>query len=47
MTSMITLLAVGEPAGGAPVQDLVPAALVGGLLAAAVLAVGLGHRAAC
>jgi hypothetical protein len=46
MTSMmITLLAAGEPAGGAPVHDLVPAALVGGLLAAAVLAVGLGHRA--
>jgi hypothetical protein len=47
MTSfaITTLLAVGEPAGGAPVQDLVPAAIVGGLLAAVVLAVGLGHRA--
>src|SRR4051794_16792110 len=40
-----TLLAAGKPAGGAPVQDLVPAALVGGLLTVAVLAVGLGHRA--
>ena len=32
MTSfaLTTLLAAGEPAGGAPVQDLVPAALVGG-----------------
>ena len=38
-------MAAGEPAGGAPVQDLVPAALVGGVLTAAVLAVGLGHRA--
>jgi hypothetical protein len=45
MTLMTTLLAAGEPAGGAPVQDLVPAALVGGLLAAVVLAVGIGHRA--
>src|SRR3954451_6483665 len=40
-----TLLAAGKPAGGAPVQDLIPAALVGGALAAVVLAVGLGHRA--
>jgi hypothetical protein len=45
MTSTITLLAAAKPAGGAPVQDLVPAALVGGMLAAVVLAVGLGHRA--
>jgi hypothetical protein len=46
MTSLLsTLLAAGEPAGGAPVQDLIPAALVGGLLAAVVLAVGVGHRA--
>jgi hypothetical protein len=45
MTLTTTLLAAGEPAGGAPAQDLVPAALVGGALAAAVLAVGLGHRA--
>src|SRR4051794_19915871 len=40
-----TLLAAGKPAGGAPVQDLIPAALVGGALAAVVLVVGLGHRA--
>ena len=39
------LFAVGEPAGGAPVQDLVPAALIGGVLTAVVLAIGLGHRA--
>ena len=45
MTLTTTLLAAGEPAGGAPVQDLVPAALVGGALAAIVLVVGLGHRA--
>jgi hypothetical protein len=45
MTLTTTLLAAGEPAGGAPAQDLVPAALVGGALAAIVLAVGLGHRA--
>jgi hypothetical protein len=45
MTAMLALLAAGERAGGAPVQDLAPAALLGGLLAAAVLAVGLGHRA--
>jgi hypothetical protein len=45
MTSTLTLLAAAKPAGGAPVQDLVPAALVGGVLAALVLAVGFGHRA--
>jgi hypothetical protein len=45
MTLTTTLLAAGEPAGGAPVQDLVPAALVGGALAVIELAVGLGHRA--
>src|SRR3954463_15326937 len=45
MTLTPTLLAAAKPAGGAPVQDLVPAALVGGVLAAVVLAVGLGHRA--
>src|SRR3954452_9238651 len=43
--TLTTLFAAGEPAGGAPVQDLVPAALVGGLLTLAVLAIGLGHRA--
>src|SRR3954468_2907733 len=45
MTLMTTVLAVGKPAGGAPVQDLIPAAIVGGFFAAVVLAVGLGHRA--
>jgi hypothetical protein len=45
MTSTLTLLSAAKPAGGAPVQDLVPAALVGGVLAGVVLAVGLGHRA--
>jgi hypothetical protein len=45
ISTLTSLIAAGEPAGGAPVQDLVPAALVGGLLMAAVLAVGLGHRA--
>jgi hypothetical protein len=45
MTLTTTLLAVAKPAGGAPVQDLIPAALVGGVFAAVVLAVGLGHRA--
>jgi hypothetical protein len=42
--TLTTLMAAGEPAGGAPVQDLVPAAVVGGVLTAVVLAVGLGHR---
>ena len=45
MTSMITLLAVGEPAGGAPVQDLIPASLAAAMLTAVVLAIGFGHRA--
>src|SRR5919201_4568379 len=45
LSTMTTLLAAAKPAGGAPVQDLIPAALVGGALAAVVLAVGLGHRA--
>src|SRR3954464_876315 len=45
MTSfLITLFAAGEPAGGAPVQDLVPAALVAAVTTAAVLLVGFGHR---
>jgi hypothetical protein len=45
MTSeLIPLLAAGEPAGGAPMQDLVPAAIVGGLLTAAALVLGATHR---
>ena len=44
VTMLTTFLAAAKPAGGAPVQDLIPAALVGGVLAAVVLAVGLGHR---
>ena len=44
MLSTLTSIAAGEPAGGAPVQDLVPAALVAGLLTAAALAVAAGHR---
>src|SRR5688572_18933097 len=43
-TDLIQLFAAGEPAGGAPVQDLVPAALVGGVLTAAALVLGAGHR---
>ncbi|HET8755848.1 MAG TPA: hypothetical protein VFM58_07555 [Solirubrobacteraceae bacterium] len=42
--TLTSLMAAGEPAGGAPVQDLLPAAIVGGVLTAVVLAVGLGHR---
>ncbi len=44
MTDLIQLLAAGEPAGGAPMQDLVPAAIVAGLLTAAALALGATHR---
>jgi hypothetical protein len=44
MLSTLTSIAAGEPAGGAPIQDLVPAAIVGGLLTAAALAVAVGHR---
>jgi hypothetical protein len=44
LSTLTTLLAAAKPAGGAPVQDLIPAALVGGALAALVLALGLGHR---
>jgi len=44
LSTLTTLLAAAKPAGGAPIQDLIPAALVGGVLAAVVLAVGLGHR---
>jgi hypothetical protein len=43
-TDLIQLFAAGEPAGGAPVQDLVPAAIVGGVLTAAALVLGAGHR---
>jgi hypothetical protein len=42
--TLTTFFAAGEPAGGAPVQDLVPAAVVAAVLTAVVLAVGLGHR---
>src|SRR3954470_973208 len=45
MTSTLTFLAAGEPAGGAPVQDLIPASVVAAVLTAAVLAIGFGHRA--
>ena len=45
MTSFLTFIAAGEPAGGAPVQDLVPAAVVAAVMTTVVLAVGLGHRA--
>ena len=37
-------LAHGEPAGGAPTEDLIPAALVGGVLIAALVAFGVAHR---
>ncbi len=43
-THLIQLLAAGESAGGAPVQDLVPAVLVGGVLTVAALLLGAGHR---
>ena len=43
-TELITLFAAGEPAGGAPMQDLVPAAIVAGLLTAAALVLGATHR---
>src|SRR5919197_3169637 len=47
MTSTLTtLFAAGEPAGGAPVQDLVPAAIVAAAMTTAVLLVGFGHRTA-
>jgi hypothetical protein len=46
MTSTITtLLAAPKPAGGAPIQDLIPASLAGAALTALVVAVGVGHRA--
>ncbi len=41
---LIQFFAAGEPAGGAPMQDLVPAAIVGGLLTGAALLLGTGHR---
>jgi hypothetical protein len=43
-TELIPFFAAGEPAGGAPVQDLVPAAIVAGVLTAAALVLGAGHR---
>jgi hypothetical protein len=45
MIDALTLLAAGEPAGGAPVQDLVPAALVASVLTSAALVLGATHRA--
>jgi hypothetical protein len=45
MTSILTSFAAGEPAGGAPVQDLIPASVVAAVLTAVVLAIGFGHRA--
>jgi len=44
MLSTLTSLAAGEPAGGAPVQDLVPATIVAALLTAAALGIAAGHR---
>jgi hypothetical protein len=44
MTFLTTLFAAGEPAGGAPVRDLVPAAIVAGLLTAAAIGLGATHR---
>jgi hypothetical protein len=44
MTELISLFAAGEPAGGAPVQDLIPAAIVAGLLTGAALLLGATHR---
>jgi hypothetical protein len=37
-------LAGGEPAGGAPTEDLIPATIVGALLAAGALGFGEAHR---
>ena len=45
ISPLSTLFAAGEPAGGAPVQDLVPAAIVAAVMTTAVLLVGFGHRA--
>jgi hypothetical protein len=42
--TLTQLIAAGEPAGGAPVQDLIPAAVVAGLLTAAALVLGATHR---
>ena len=44
MIELISLFAAGEPAGGAPVQDLIPAAIVAGLLTGAALLLGATHR---
>ena len=43
-TDLIPLFAAGEPAGGAPLQDLIPAAIVAGLLTGAALLLGATHR---
>jgi hypothetical protein len=43
-TELIQLFAAGEPAGGAPAKDLVPAALVAAVLTAAALGLGATHR---
>jgi hypothetical protein len=43
-TALISLLAAGEPAGGAPMRDLVPAAIVAGVLTGAALLLGATHR---
>jgi hypothetical protein len=44
MTDLIPFFAAGEPAGGAPLQDLVPAALVAAVLTGAALVLGATHR---
>lgn len=44
-STAILLFAHGEPAGGAPTQDLIPAAIVAALVAIALAAFGVAHRA--
>jgi hypothetical protein len=44
MIDVPTLLAAGEPAGGAPVEDLVPAAIVAAVLTGAAIVLGATHR---
>lgn len=41
---MLTLFAHAAPAGGAPLEDLIPAAVVGVVAVAAVFALGRAHR---